>query len=49
MNRENKIREGEKQLDNGNNKQPLDKPMVRHPRELNTSLMLFTKKGAQTK
>ena len=36
MNRENKSREGEKQLDDRNNNQPLDKPMVRHPRELNT-------------
>ena len=29
MNRENKISEGEKQLDDRNNCQPLDKPMVR--------------------
>ena len=45
MNRENKIREGEKRLDDRNNNQPLDKPMVRHPGELNTSLMPFAKRN----
>ena len=29
MNRENKINEGQKQLDDRNNYQPLDEPMVR--------------------
>ena len=50
MNRENKINEGQIQLDDRNNYQPLDKPMVRDTSsELNTSLTLFDKQGAETK
>ena len=40
MNKENKINEGQEQLDDRNNYQPLDEPMVRdqetHRWELNT-------------
>ena len=47
MNRENKINEGQIQLDDRNNYQPLDKQWLKiHSSELNTSLTPFAKQGA---
>ena len=52
MNRENKISEGQIQLDDRNNYQPLDKPMVRDTFQRvkhlipGTSLTPFAKQGA---
>ena len=50
MKRENKINEGQKQLDDRNNYQPLENQWLRtHPRELNTSLTLYITKVSLTK